>query len=664
MTKSVSRLLPFTRLLQPFKAWFRSLSSKLTMGILLLAVPIFIVSLGLLFTQSRRIIWKEAVGHANSVLTTTMQRISRHLLTIETATNTNCPFIEQSLRPDSLLAFSHNIVRSNPHVDGCSISMEPNMFPEYGKHFSVYSIRESTTGSTDSITSVIEEEYDYFNKIWYRTPLKQGGSCWVAYYDEADSLELTINGMIASYGRPLYNADNNFVGIISTDLSLLRLSKIMSEERPYPHSYFMMVDEEGRFFVHPDTKRLFTQTIFTGADPTKNSDVIALGYEMTKGRSGFMTAVIDGVNCLVCYQPVPKTSWSLAIVCPDSDVLAHYHYLTIIEILLFVIGIMTILLLCHRTVATAIHPINILLDKTQSIAEGNMEVFIPHSQRKDSIGRLQNSFASMLQSLHFHIGSVRYTSQQAQHRNEELEKATEMVEEADRQKTAFIQNMSHQIRTPLNIIMGFTQVLNDSATAFSMKEAKEITDTMHYNSVLLNRLLLMLFDGSDSGLNEELNSNKREQVPCNEVMHEAINYVKQYNAQMNIGFQTEVTDDFCIQTSHLYLMRSLREIIYNAAKYSDGQNIQARICLGEQAGEPTVRFIIQDTGPGIPEAYHDHMFQFFTKADNLSEGLGLGLPLSKRHAVNLGGDLTFDTDYHDGCRIILELPIQFHAHNP
>ena len=46
----------------------------------------------------------------------------------------------------------------------------------------------------------------------------------------------------------------------------------------------------------------------------------------------------------------------------------------------------------------------------------------------------------------------------------------------------------------------------------------------------------------------------------------------------------------------------------------------------------------------------------FTKTDNLSEATGLGLPLAKRHAIALGGSLTVDTDYHDGCRITVAMP--------
>ena len=636
----------------------RAFARKLSIGILLLAIPIFVVSLGILFTQSRHMIRLEAVGRANSVLNSTMQRISRNLLTIETATNAYSWLIERSLQPDSLLAYSRRVVQLNPHIDGCSISAEPDVFPQYGKHFSVYTVRE-----TDTITTVIEEEYDYFSKIWYKTPRDLNKPCWVAYFDESDSLKLPIDGVVASYGRPLYNADNRLVGIVSTDLSLLHLSKLMSVEKPYPNSYFMMIDDQGRYFVHPDSTKLFTQTIFSGADPRRQTDLIALGHEMTAGNQGRMNAVIDGVSCLVCYKPVPGTSWSLAIVCPDRDVLASYHRLTYIVIPLLIIGLFVIVTLCSRAVGQTIHPLNELLDKTQSIAAGNMEVYIPHTQREDVIGNLQNSFATMLQSLNFHIGIVRYSSYQTKLRNEELEHATKLVQEADRQKTAFIQNVTHQIRTPLNIIMGFAQILGkESEDQLIEEEAKSLTSTMTHNSRLLSRIVLMLFDSSDSGTTKEkIEAAKHESVPCNDVAREAVSYIKVYYPNLYIYFLSEVGDDFCIETNRFFLMLSLRELLYNAAKYSDQQNISLRIThsrLSKGHAGGSVQFIVEDTGKGIAPEDRESIFKFFTKVDDLSQGLGLGLPLSKRHAQNLGGDLTLDTDYQQGCRFILEIPCQ------
>jgi signal transduction histidine kinase len=578
-----------------------------------------------------------------------MQHIVRNLMTIENATNTCSWMIEQQFQPEQILDFTSRIVRLNPHIDGCSISAEPNMFKKYGRYFSAYTVRE-----TDTITTVIEEEYEYFQKVWYKTPRNLESGCWVVYTDEVDSLKLTLDGMIASYGKPLYSADSSMVGIISTDLSLLRLSKVMSEVRPYPNSYFMMIDNEGRYFIHPDSTRLFTQTIFTNVDPRKQYDIIALGHEMTSGKQGQMVVNVDGAPCVVCYQPVLGTKWSLAIVCPDSDVLAGYYRLTYIVVPLLVIGLLVFLLLCHRAVTVSIRPLNQLLDKTQTIASGNMEVYIPKSQRLDVIGRLQNSFATMFRYLNFHIGSVRYTTEQAKLRNEELERATRMAKEADKQKTIFIQNVSHQIRTPLNIIMGFSQVLSDAGKEkLSDEEMKSITDMMDHNSKHLKRMLQMLFDSSDTGLSEELNSQKHDLILCNDVAREAIENTNLYYPNLQISFQSELADDFCIKGNRLYLMRALRELLYNSAKYSDGQHVSLHVT----PTDCNIQYIVEDTGKNITEADRETIFKFFTKVDDLTEGLGLGLPLAKRHAQNLGGDLILDTSYQEGCRFIIEVPI-------
>ena len=378
------------------------LSTRLAIVILLLAAPLFIMTIGVLFLEARQVIRHKAVGRAKSALNASMQRLDRNLIAVKTATEAYSWVLEEQLQPDSLLSISHKVVALNPHVDGCSVSAEPYLFPNIGRHYSVYTVREA-----DSVETVVEEEYEYFQKTWYKLPHDLNAPCWEIYFDEADSLELTIDGMLASYGKPLHNKDHEIVGIISTDLSLLKLTKIINQERPYPNSYFMMLDSDGRYVVHPDSTRLFTKTIFDEANPFSQQDLIALGHEMTAGKEGGMPIYIDGNGYLVCYKPVPGTDWSLAIVCPDNDILKNYYMLTNILIPLLVIGLLIIVLLCHRTVSQAFSSIKQLLIKTRMIAEGNLEVYIKHSKRIDDVGRLQNSFAAMLQALQFHMGIVR-----------------------------------------------------------------------------------------------------------------------------------------------------------------------------------------------------------------------------------------------------------------
>ena len=458
----------------------QSLSWKLSLGILLMAMPIFLLSIGILYEQSKERIKEEAMKHAASVLNTQMQRILRAMNIVETATDVNDWEVTANLDPDSILAYSRFIVMLNSQIDGCSISAEPNTFPKYGRHFSVYTVREG-----DSVTTVIEEPYDYFEKIWYKKPHLEGKPCWVAYYDESDSLELTLDGMISSYSKPLYDADKHFVGVISTDLSLIRLSKMITEEVPFPDSYFVMTGEEGRYYVHPDSTKLFNKTIFSDIDPQQNADIFALGHEMTTGKQGSMSVRVNGIRYMVCYQPIPGTPSSLALVCPEWSILQGYNRLNYIIGPLILLGLLFILLYCSVTVAHAVHPLYRLTSKLHRIAEGHYDEQIPPSRYHDVVGRLQNSFASMQESLSRHVSDIQQMHAEMEQRNEELARTSEQAREADRQKSLFIQNVSHQIRTPLNIIMGFAQVLEESNGMLPEAETKSITDMMKHNAQML-----------------------------------------------------------------------------------------------------------------------------------------------------------------------------------
>lgn len=625
----------------------QSLSRKLNLGILLMAAPVFVLSLSVLFVQSRHHVKQEAKEHANSVLKTTLHRVERYMDIVETATDINDWEIAENLIPDSLLSYSRYIVTLNGNIDGCSISTEPNVFPRYGRYFSAYTVREP-----DTITTVIEEEYEYFDKVWYKTPKKLEKPCWVVYYDESDSLALTLEGMIASYSKPLYDADKRFFGVISTDLSLLHLSKIITAEKPYPEAYFVMTGEEGRYFIHPDTTQLFTHTIFSDVDPREHADIIALGHEMMTGKQGNMSVEINGEPCLVSYQPVPGTEWSLALICPERSILQNYNRLGYIIVPLTIVGLLLLLFFSSLTVKRSIRPVNKLTVKLQRIAEGYYDEQIKLSRYQDALGVLQNSFSTMQESLDHHIGEIRQMNAEALRRNEELVKASEMARESDRQKSLFIQNVSHQIRTPLNIIMGFAHVLYESKSFMPEEEARSITGMMNHNAALLNRMALMLFDSSARGSTEELYANRNEEVFCNEIALDCVVRTRNLFPGLQIAFETSLPDSFSIFTSHAYLMHSLREMLFNAAKYSDGQHILMRV--SEKA--LSVCFMVEDTGPGIPEADIDRLFQPFTKVNDLSDGLGLGLPLTKRHITSLGGSLILDTTYHRGCRLIAELP--------
>ena len=578
----------------------RSLSRKLSINIILLAVPIFVLSLGIFYLQSRYLIRQEAIERSNSILRTVIQRVSNYMGSIEAPTNANARLLEQHFTPDSLESISRRIVMLNPRILSCTVSIVPDMFPQYGRQFSVYTVNDD-----GKISTVRETDFNYFDKPWYKVPVNMGKAGWVEPFEGHTEGTIDHNEAVATYCQPLRSETGQIIGVIATDFSFRHLAKTINDaERPYPHAYFVLTGENGRFFIHPDTTQLFRKTIFTDADPQLNADRIALGHEMVEGKQGTMHFDINDTRCHVCYQPVPGTKWSLALVCPDKEVLTDYRQLGYVIIALIVIGLLGILWLCQRVVRQTISPINKLLNTTRHITDGNYDLAIPFSHQKDDIGLLQNSFAVMQQKLRDHMGSIRETADALRKHNEQRARDMELAEETVKKKTLFIQNLSHQIRTPLNIILGFANVLQESiasrsknAAALSPVEAENLSDMtsiMKYNADHLKRMVLMLFDSSSTTGADELMSNRHDEVSCNDVARESIEYTLGHFQRIKVNFETELSDATRILTNRLYLMRTIRELLYNAAKFSDGKHITLHV----SENETSVCFTVQDVGPG------------------------------------------------------------------
>lgn len=634
----------------------KRLAHKLSTSIILLAIPVFIMSLGIFYMQSRYLIHQEAMERSKSVLRTAIQRVSNFMNTIENSTDANAWLLEESFTPESLEAITRRVVDLNPNVIDCYVSAAPGLFPQYGQQFSVYTFNDD-----DSIVTVRETYYDYLNRQWYQKGMQADKAFWIEPFSEQMEGAVNYNDAVAAYCRPIRSEDGRIMGLINTDFAFSQLAKsIASTEHSYPDAYFVLLGADGRYIIHPDTTRLFRKTIYTDADPKGNADIIALGHQMTEGKQGIMHVMVNGKKCHVNYQPVPGTSWSLAMVCPESEVLAGYYRLAYVIIALILIGLLAILWLSSKVVRQTIRPIKQLLGYTQHIVDGNYDATIPQSDQPDDIGQLQNSFAAMQQALQNHMGSISQTAEEIRKQNEQRAHNMKLAEENVRKKTQFIQNLSHQIRTPINVITGFSDVLLGNITTrtkekdnkYLKEDLSVVTGMMKYNAIHLKRMILMLFDSSSAGSAQKVMNDRHDEVSCNEIARECIDYTKEHFKGIKIEFSTDLSDAVHILTNHLYLMRTIRELLYNAAKFSDGEHIRMHV----SETETTVNFIVEDTGTGLPDDADELLYKPFIKIDNLSEGLGLGLPLSKRHALSLGGDLVYDRDYHNGCRFIVEMP--------
>ena len=419
--------------------------------------------------------------------------------------------------------------------------------------------------------------------------------------------EEPLNQKSLTYTYSIFDNTDRLKRKVSTDLSLTELSGDLSSIKPYPHSYIILLGHDGRFYAHEDTSKIVNRSIFELTNGRYYTDKLALGYEMTSGHSGKMHADVSDVRCLICYQPVPGTNWSAALICPEQDVMHRYRHLNISILIIIFIGLLIIYVVCSRIVARAFEPMKLLEEQTRKITEGDYTTVIERSDAKSVVGYLQNSFADMQEVISRNIRDLNAAIDESVRRNNELQQANAGLEEAIGRQTAFVANMTHQIRTPLNLILGFSQLLRETGGNMPAEERKRLLGVIDYYSMTLNRMSLMLYDSSDRGYHDEKVSLSYDTVSCNEVVRECIGYLNRYFPGVSTKFETTLDDSFTIVTDYLYLMRSIREILYNSGKYSDGKNVSIYV----SASRNSVRFIFEDTGPGIPKEYQEHIFTPF-----------------------------------------------------
>ena len=447
------------------------------------------------------------------------------------------------------------------------------------------------------------------------------------------------------------DAEGQYVGSITASLTLKWLSEVVTAIPAYPNSSAIMIDSDGTYIAHPDTAKLYTQTIFSDAAPEARKDIDAMGKAMLAGHSGMVETIVDGHNSYIFYRPVERTGWSIAIVCPESDVFARYNRLFFTAWIIICLGLLLLLLFCYQTIRRAVQPLSQLDRQARHIANGQFDEPLTKSTRHDSVGRLINSFIRMQSSLANSVASICRVNTELQQKNDELTHAYQLKLETNRQKAAFIQDMYHQIRTPLNIINGFTQVLSANFTEISEEEISDITTRMKSSSKAISHITRLLIAAATEGEQVRVHTF----FGCNDICKEAVAAIMPHVPESaNITITSNVPDELTIHSDHKALLTILIELLENAIKFAP----EGTIDIGcSQSREGSVNFTVSDTGPGISPTDKERIFTEFTKLNTFTEGIGLGLPLSQRTARLLGGDLTLDESFSPGTRFIITLPL-------
>lgn len=246
--------------------------------------------------------------------------------------------------------------------------------------------------------------------------------------------------------------------------------------------------------------------------------------------------------------------------------------------------------------------------------------------------------------------------------NNQLEEANEKVLLADAAKTRFVQNMSHEVRTPLNAIVGFSQLLSLPDGSFSPEEKDEFSGHIINNTKMLTMLLddILNTTAMDSG-NYRI---QYEEGECGFMCQAAISSAEhRLQPGVTMRYEQDFEGSHSFRTDPRRVQQILINLLTNSCKHTTEGEIVLKCSLDENPGEVT--FSVTDTGTGVPAEQAERIFDRFTKLNEFVQGTGLGLPICRDIAGLMGGRVYLDTTHTGkGARFVLVLPTEPPQSNP
>ena len=230
----------------------------------------------------------------------------------------------------------------------------------------------------------------------------------------------------------------------------------------------------------------------------------------------------------------------------------------------------------------------------------------------------------------------------------------EKAVQAIQRKNMFLSNMSHEVRTPLNAIVGFSAVLTDEDESFDDESRREFSEIIKVNSFQLLKLINDILDFSDfENDNITFNIRTHDAVKlCNEVVETVM---ASRNLEVEMRFDTDLSV-LMLDTDDARLRQVLINLLVNAAKFTEQGSIVLELKMAD-AG--TALFSVTDTGCGIPPEKQHLIFERFEKLNDFVQGSGLGLSICQLIVKYMNGKLWVDSGYTRGARFCFTHPLKY-----
>lgn len=355
---------------------------------------------------------------------------------------------------------------------------------------------------------------------------------------------------------------------------------------------------------------------------------------------------------------------------PEKDVLATGQPLKILFAVATLASIvLTFILLFFTLNYLILDPIHILAETSRKIGDGHLDIELP--SRQDEIGSLYLCFTKMVMRLRAALQQIEKANVELEEKvwlrtlslqqlNSELEVERQKAEAANLAKTEFVANISHELRTPMNGILGMAQLILN--TELSHKQRQQLTILYDSGKILLN-IINELLDLSKI----EAGKMELENIPFYflRLLEDSVALLRIRAQEKSLSLEVQADDNFPQQVmgDKNRLRQVMLNLVGNAIKFTEQGGVTVKVIRQNVADNYIhLKVFVIDTGIGIPQPQLPHLFDKFHQVDASTSrkfgGTGLGLYICRQLIELMGGQIGVETEEGNGCAFWFTLALQ------
>ena len=466
----------------------------------------------------------------------------------------------------------------------------------------------------------------------------------------ADSNEVTVTspylttggGMVCSIMTKTYDRNNNLLGLLGIDYSLQLLTDDFENRQILKTGYLVLFDANGNIIFdknHPE---------YTAMDP---EDYPELRKKMAHEKDTmFYGTGASGTREYVVTHSISLTGWTVAVVFQESELLESSYNMLSTIILTFAFVFIVAFGILNIMARSIVKPIEDLTDAATTIAD-----------------KTRNTAQFATEELHEHLllssGSTesKKLSEALHLMLKTLQERIETALTASKAKSAFLSNMSHEMRTPMNAIIGMTTIGKNAKTL----ERKNYTfDKIEEASTHLLGVINDILDIS------KIEADKLELSPSEftfeKMLHKAVDFInfRVEEKRQDLSIYIDNNIPYKIIADDQRLAQVITNLLSNAVKFTPERgliNLNAHL-VRDADGICTIQIKVTDSGIGISKEAQERLFTSFVQAENDTSrrfgGTGLGLSISKHIVEMMNGRMWCESEPGKGSTFYFEVEVE------